>query len=134
MTARATAAATLLLVTLTAGFTDDPGPRVDWVMVARIREEGLQRSQVMNYESYMTDVLGARLTLSNDMKRAQQWALGQMRAIGLANVTAGPYINFGVTWDNEFTSLHMLAPTASPWWAIRWPTPVGRMGRRWRRR
>ena len=33
-------------------------------MVARIRAEGLQRSRVMNFESYMTDVLGARLTLS----------------------------------------------------------------------
>jgi carboxypeptidase Q len=114
MTARATTAATLLLVTLTVGFTGDPGPTVDWVMVARIREEGLQHSQVMNYESYMTDVLGARLTLSRDMKRAQQWALGQMKAIGLASVTAEPYMDFGVTWDNEFTSLHMLTPDYQP--------------------
>ncbi len=33
-------------------------------MVARIREEGLQRSQLANTLSYMTDVLGARLTNS----------------------------------------------------------------------
>ena len=42
-------------------------------MVAKIREEGFQRSQVMDIVGYMTDVLGARLTLSEDMKRAQIW-------------------------------------------------------------
>ena len=57
----------------TAAFVADPVP-VDWAMVARIREEGLQRSRVADLESYMTDVLGARLTLSEDMKEAQVWA------------------------------------------------------------
>lgn len=41
-------------------------------MVAKIREEGLQRSRVKDFESYMTDVLGAPLTLSQDMKRARK--------------------------------------------------------------
>lgn len=101
------------LVLLTLGFSGDPDP-VDWVMVAKIREEGLQRSQVMDYESYMTDVLGARLTLSRDMQRAQQWAQGQLKAIGLVNVTAEPFMEFGVTWDNEYVSLHMLEPDYQP--------------------
>ena len=61
------------LVFATAAFSAGPVP-VDWAMVARIREEGLQRSRVMDLESYMTDVLGARLTLSRDMERAQGWA------------------------------------------------------------
>lgn len=37
-------------------------PAVDLAMVARIRDEGLQRSRVMDIVSYITDVLGARLT------------------------------------------------------------------------
>lgn len=82
--------------------------------VARIREEGLQHSQVMDLESYMTDVLGARLTMSQDMLRAQQWVLGKMRDIGLANVNAEPYGDWGVTWDNEYVSLHMLEPDYAP--------------------
>ena len=57
-------------------------PQVDLEMVARIREEGLQRSQVADITSYMTDVLGARLTLSQDMKRAQAWAAEKMRELG----------------------------------------------------
>ena len=41
----------------------DAGQAVDQAMVARIRDEGLQRSRVMDVVSYITDVLGARLTL-----------------------------------------------------------------------
>ena len=52
-------------------------------MVAQIREEGFQRSQIADITSYMTDVLGARLTLSQDMKRAQIWAVKKMEEIGL---------------------------------------------------
>lgn len=104
-------AAALFLATV--AFTTDPVP-VDWGMVARIREVGLQHSQVMDLESYMADVLGARLTLSDDMQRAQDWALGKMKEIGLQNVAAEPYMDFGVTWDNEYVSLHMLEPDYSP--------------------
>lgn len=89
-------------------------PTVDWAMVARIREEGLQRSQVMNYESYMTDVLGARLTLSQDMQRAQAWAVAELRRLGLANVAVEPFMDFGVTWDNEYVSLQLLEPDYTP--------------------
>lgn len=113
MRTRIRSSATFLLLLLTAGFTGGPEP-VDWVMVARIREEGLQRSQVMNYESYMTDVLGARLTLSGDMRRAQQWAQAELKAIGLTNIVAEPFMDFGVTWDNEYVSLHLLEPDYQP--------------------
>ena len=87
---------------------------VDWPAVAKIREEGLQRSRVMDLESYMTDVLGARLTLSQDMKRAQAWALAEMSRVGLTNVVAEPFMDYGVAWDNEYVSLHLLEPDYTP--------------------
>ena len=87
---------------------------VDWVMVARIREEGLQRSKVMDYEGYIADVLGARLTMSRDMQRAQAWAQAEMKRMGLANVAAEPFMDYGVTWDNEYVSIHMLEPDYQP--------------------
>ena len=40
------------------------------------------RGRVADLESYMTDVLGARLTLSEDMKRAQAWAMAERGRIG----------------------------------------------------
>ena len=87
---------------------------VDHQMVARIREEGLQRSKVMEYESYIVDVLGARLTLSRDMQRAQTWALEEMKRLGLSNIAAEPYMDYGVTWDNEYVSVHMIEPDYMP--------------------
>lgn len=107
-----TVATSLLLLLTMAAAGDSPG--VDWVMVARIREEGLQRSHVMEYEGYIADVLGARLTLSHDMQRAQTWLQGEMNKIGLANVAAEPFMDFGVTWDNEYVSLHLLEPDYTP--------------------
>lgn len=87
---------------------------VDWATVARIREEGLQRSNLPDRLSYMTDVLGARLTNSVGMQRAKDWALAEMRTLGLANVAAEPFMDYGVTWDNEYTSLHLLEPDYQP--------------------
>ena len=89
-------------------------PAVDRVMVAKIREEGLQRSRVMEFEGYIADVLGARLTNSRDMQRAQRWVMGEMARMGLVNVAAEPYMEYGVTWDNEYVSLHMLEPDYQP--------------------
>ena len=88
--------------------------KVDLDMVARIREEGFQRSQIADITSYMTDVLGARLTLSLDMKRAQAWAVKKMQEVGLKNVTLEPFMDYGVTWDNEYFSLHLIEPDYQP--------------------
>jgi hypothetical protein len=107
-----------------------PAPTVDLAMVARIREEGLQRSRVMDFESYMTDVLGARLTLSRDMTRAQRWLMGEMTRMGLANVAAEPFMDFGVTWDNEYVALHMLEPDYAPMVAYPLAHTAGTNGRK----
>ncbi len=87
---------------------------VDLDMVARIREEGLQRSQLANTFSYMTDVLGARLTNSRDMDRAQDWVLEKMREIGLVNTVREQFMDYGVSWDNEYMSLHLMEPDYTP--------------------
>ncbi len=114
MTTHFRAAPLALLLFLSAGVSATPAQSIDQPMVAKIREEGLQRSRVMDLESYMTDVLGARLTLSGGMQRAQVWAQQEMARIGLSNITAEPFMDFGVTWDNEYVSVHMLEPDYSP--------------------
>ena len=83
-------------------------------MVARIRAEGLQRSQLANTFSYMTDVLGARLTNSDDMQRAQRWALDEMARIGLVNTALEPFRDYGASWDMEYFSFHLLEPDYQP--------------------
>jgi hypothetical protein len=82
--------------------------------VAKIREEGLQRSRLAETLSYMTDVLGARLTLSEGMTRAQAWAMAEMERIGLTNTVIEPFMDYGVSWDNEYVSLHLVEPDYQP--------------------
>ena len=88
--------------------------RVDWEVVSRIREEGLQRSQVMDMVGYMSDVLGPRLTASPSMRKAQEWAQQKMREVGLENVVLERAGEHGVNWDNEYVSVHIMAPDYQP--------------------
>jgi carboxypeptidase Q len=110
---RAKALAAAILIILAAS-SFGQSPKVDLKTVARIREEGLQRSQVMDIVGYISDVLGARLTLSADMKRAQAWAKERMEEIGLVNTVIEPFMDYGVSWDNEYFSLHLLEPDYQP--------------------
>ena len=63
--------------------------KIDLDAVYRIKEEGLQRSKVMEIESYLTDVYGPRLTGSPNIKEAADWAQKTMKEWGLANVHLG---------------------------------------------
>ena len=101
--------ALLLAASFAASSANEPA-QVDWNMVAKIREEGFQRSQVMDIVGYMTDVLGQRLTLSENMKRAQAWAKDKMEKLGLVNAVIEPFMDYGAAWDNEYFALHMLEP------------------------
>lgn len=87
---------------------------VHWDVVSRIRDEGFERSQVMDIVGYMSDVLGPRLTASPSMRAAQEWAQRKMREIGLENVVFERAGDHGVNWDNEYVSLHMIAPDYQP--------------------
>lgn len=95
---------------------DAQSPRwpVDLDVIADIRAEGLQRSHLPNTMSYLTDVLGARLTNSDDMRRAQAWVVEYMEGIGLTNVDREPFMDYGVSWDNEYVSLHVIEPDYFP--------------------
>jgi len=106
----------VVLPLLTSGLTSGLKAQepVDWEVVSKIREEGLQRSQVMEMVGYMSDVLGPRLTASPSMRAAQEWAQQKMREIGLQNVVMERAGEHGVNWDNEFVSVHMMAPDYQP--------------------
>ena len=103
-----------IIVLWFAGISLDAQAKVDWDVMAKIREEGLQRSQVMDIAGYIVDVLGARLTNSEHMKRAQAWAKNEMEKLGLTNIVIEPFMDYGVTWDNEYFSLHLIEPDYQP--------------------
>src|SRR5215510_1710428 len=49
-------------LTIGALAQDGAKERLDYAMIARIKEEGLNRSQVMDHVSWLSDVYGPRLT------------------------------------------------------------------------
>ena len=72
---------------------------VDQAMVQKIREEGLNHSKVMETAFYLTDVAGPRLAGSPGLKRAQDWAVNQLKTWGLQNATREPWGKFGKGWE-----------------------------------
>ena len=83
-------------------------------MVARIRDEGFNRSQVMDYAWYLSDVIGPRLSGSDNLRASQEWARETMDAVGLTNTSIESFGERGVNWDVEYVSLHMMEPDYQP--------------------
>jgi carboxypeptidase Q len=72
---------------------------VDPAMVQKIREEGLNHSKVMETAFYLTDVSGPRLAGSPGLKRAQNWAVEQLKTWGIANAKLESWGKFGKGWE-----------------------------------
>jgi hypothetical protein len=109
-----------ILVSLLVGITalapaaapgDEP---VDLQAVYRIKDEGLQRSQVMTVLSWLTDVHGPRLTNSPNIRAAAAWATRTLEEWGLANVRLETWGPFGPGWSNQRFIAHAVAPQTFP--------------------
>ena len=66
---------------------------------ARIRDEGMNRSQAMKTMRYLTDVIGPRLTNSPNQRRANKWTRDQFAAWGLENSVVEEWGEFGRGWE-----------------------------------
>jgi len=77
--------------------------------VARIAEEGFNRSQVMQTAQELTDGIGGRLTNSPAMRKAEQWAMDKFARWGLSNIRRDGY-EFGRGWSFDNASAVMIAP------------------------
>ena len=80
----------------------------------KIKEEGTTRSQVMQTISYMTDVIGPRLTGSPGMKRANEWTRDTLAKWGLQNARLESWGPFGRGWTLKRFSAMVDGPTAFP--------------------
>jgi hypothetical protein len=83
---------------------------VDLDVVRRIREEGMERSQLPELAGYLTDVIGPRLTGSPGMRRANDWTAQTLEGFGLQNVVVEPWGEFGRGWDNMYYSGRITEP------------------------
>lgn len=104
---------------------DQPQPareNIDYTMYARIREEGLKHSHVMEYASALMDGIGPRLTGSPNMLRANEWTRDQLTAMGCTNAHLEDWGEFGMGWQQLNTWVRMTSPDtavliaqAAPW-------------------
>ncbi|MCH7823983.1 MAG: M20/M25/M40 family metallo-hydrolase [Acidobacteria bacterium] len=109
--------AVVLVSTLTsapvvgAGQSAEP---VDLDAIFKIKEEGFQRSEVMEVMSWLTDVYGPRLTGSPGLKNAADWAVDWLQEHGITDVTLEPWGPFGRGWTNDKFAAYVLEPTPYP--------------------
>jgi carboxypeptidase Q len=119
MTRRNVAAALLFFALLTNAFsvavpaqTPQPSPTPD--AVERIKDEGVNRSRLMETVEYITDVIGPRLTGSPALRRANEWTRERLTQYGLANAHLEPWGPFGRGWTLKRFSAEVVAPQAFP--------------------
>ncbi|MGQ0543593.1 MAG: M20/M25/M40 family metallo-hydrolase [Blastocatellia bacterium] len=83
-------------------------------VIDKIKDEGMNRSQVMQTLSYLTDVIGGRLTNSPNMKRANEWTRDTMAKWGMQNAKLEPWGPFGRGWSLKSFSAQVVEPQAIP--------------------
>jgi carboxypeptidase Q len=95
---------------------------LDLSMYARIREEGLARSRVMEYATSLFDDIGPRLTGSPNLAKAYKWTSEQFREMRCSGVHLESWGDFGMGWRQIATSVDMSSPDtavliaqATPW-------------------
>ena len=107
----------VLSVAAAVPFAQAPGARpdaVDLAAIQLIKDEGLQRSQVMDTAWNLTEVHGPRLTNSPAIRAAAEWAAARLTGWGIANVRQEAWGPFGRGWTNEKFTATVVAPQPFP--------------------
>jgi len=114
--ARLTLATTTLTTLAAAQSSPGTSPvaeKIDYATLARIKEEGLQRSQVMDHISWIADVYGPRLTGGPGIRQAADWTKKKFGEWGLAGIHEEPWA-FGKGWQLVRFHAHMIEPQVMP--------------------
>ncbi len=93
---------------------------VDTVALKLIKEEGFQRSEVMDLLSTLCDVYGPRLAWSPEYSRAAQWVAGTLRGWGIPSVRFDAWAPLGKGWTLKNFHATVTAPVPFP--VIAYPT------------
>jgi hypothetical protein len=80
----------------------------------KIKDEGMNRSQVMQTLGYLSDVIGPRLTASPGMKRGNDWTRDTLAKWGMQNAHLEAWGPFGRGWTLKKFYAMVDGPTAFP--------------------
>ena len=103
----------LLSLAVSALPAQSPIEKLDYETIAKIRDEGLNHSQVMEHISWLSDVYGPRLTGGPAILQASDWVLKKFGEWGLANGHRETWL-FGKGWSLVRFSAHMIEPQVQP--------------------
>ncbi|MFI5155147.1 MAG: M20/M25/M40 family metallo-hydrolase [Chitinophagales bacterium] len=88
--------------------------KIDLDMVQKIRNEGLNHSQVMEIAYSLTDASGPRLMQSPGYFRAANWAKNKFTEWGLVDAQLEPWGTWGKGWELQKFYLALAAPYYKP--------------------
>ncbi|MEZ5316073.1 MAG: M20/M25/M40 family metallo-hydrolase [Vicinamibacterales bacterium] len=114
LTLTSTAAIVALVAAAMSGsIAAQSAERVDTAAIAKIRDEGLNRSQVMDTMFWLTDRYGPRLTGSKEFEEAGDWAVERLKSYGVQNVRKERF-EFGNGWSLQKFHATMVEPRVMP--------------------
>jgi carboxypeptidase Q len=115
-------------VALAASFSVSSAQQVvseslDLSVAQKIREEGMNHSKLDDLATYLTDVIGARLTNSPASRKANDWAAQTFKSWGLVNVKLEAWDSaFGRGWEIVSYGGRIVEP---------WPKPLAAYPQAW---
>lgn len=104
----------LLCVIVLFSFSLLAQEKIDSAAMAKIRDEGWNRSQVRDILWTITDVYGPRLAGSPQYDAAARWAVEKMKEIGLHNTHLEEWGPFGKSWELKKYSATMIGKQVQP--------------------
>jgi carboxypeptidase Q len=103
----------LIAITVLAAPVVSSQESIDAAANARIRDEGVNRSQVMESFDTFVNVIGPRLTGSAGHRRAAEYARDTLQRWGLSNAHLEPW-EFGRGWELDKLTIEMIEPRYMP--------------------
>lgn len=86
----------------------------DTEIVDIIKKHGMEKSQVYETASWITDVYGPRLTGSPMLDKATEWAQMRLKEWGMSNVHLDEWGPFGRGWQMDYFTMHAESPNFWP--------------------
>ncbi len=114
MAKRILTAVAIAVVFTSFGLAQMAVEKIDTAVVSKIKDEGLNRSQVMDVLSYLTDVYGPRLNASPEYKEGAEWVAKKLASWGLQNIHFEKCAPVAKGWTLKRFALNAVDPQPFP--------------------
>lgn len=95
-------------------FTVFAQEKIDYQMMQRIRQEGLQNSKMEELMSYLCDIYAPRLAASPQYRQAAKWVIDKLKELGLEKAAMESFGTLGRGWELKKFYAAMTSPQYMP--------------------